>query len=91
MNQKINAIQEIIEKLPIAHQYLLLYLLDLLGIFVTAREYTRMDIPCLSSVFAPVSFFTYLFDHQTAEIVLIKQIYFILGHFIASRRQIESQ
>ncbi|KAI8061210.1 Rho GTPase activation protein [Thamnidium elegans] len=50
---KIEAVQEIIQKLPIAHQYLLLYLLDMISMFVTAREYTRMDISCLSAVFAP--------------------------------------
>lgn len=55
LDQKIQAIQGIIECLPIAHQYLLLYLLDMLGMFATAHEYTRMDIECLSAVFAPVS------------------------------------
>ncbi|KAG2214992.1 hypothetical protein INT46_010803 [Mucor plumbeus] len=53
LDQKIQAIQGIIECLPIAHQYLLLYLLDMLGMFATAHEYTRMDIECLSAVFAP--------------------------------------
>lgn len=54
LDQKIQAIQGVIECLPIAHQYLLLYLLDLLGMFATAQEYTRMDTACLASVFAPV-------------------------------------
>ncbi|KAL7309697.1 GTPase activating protein (GAP) for Rho1p [Mucor circinelloides] len=53
LDQKIEAVQGVIECLPIAHQYLLLYLLDMLGMFVTAQEYTRMDITCLASVFAP--------------------------------------
>lgn len=55
LDQKIQAIQGVIECLPIAHQYLLLYLLDLLSMFATAHEYTRMDIGCLAAVFAPVS------------------------------------
>lgn len=55
LDQKIQAIQGVIECLPIAHQYLLLYLLDMLGMFVTVQEYTRMDTTCLASVFAPVS------------------------------------
>ncbi|CAO3655426.1 unnamed protein product [Mucor fragilis] len=53
LDQKIQAIQGVIECLPIAHQYLLLYLLDMLGMFVTVQEYTRMDTTCLASVFAP--------------------------------------
>lgn len=52
---KISAIQNVITKLPTAHQYLLLYLLDLLSVFATAAEYTKMDVACLSAVFAPVS------------------------------------
>ncbi|KAG2208071.1 hypothetical protein INT47_010433 [Mucor saturninus] len=53
LDLKIEAIQNIIAQLPLAHQYLLLYLLDMMGMFVTAQEYTRMDIACLSAVFAP--------------------------------------
>ncbi|CEP09286.1 hypothetical protein [Parasitella parasitica] len=53
LDEKIEAIQGVIECLPIAHQYLLLYLLDMLGMFVTAQEYTRMDTTCLAAVFAP--------------------------------------
>ena len=40
---KIDAFQNLIERLPIAHQYLLLYLLDLLFLFSQCVEYTRMD------------------------------------------------
>lgn len=54
MNQKIQAIQCTIERLPTAHQFLLLYLLDMLGMFGSAREFTRMDSDCLAAVFAPV-------------------------------------
>lgn len=53
MNQKIQAIQCTIERLPTAHQFLLLYLLDMLGMFGSAREFTRMDSDCLAAVFAP--------------------------------------
>ncbi|RCH79620.1 hypothetical protein CU098_004135 [Rhizopus stolonifer] len=53
LDQKIQDIQRIIECLPVAHQYLLLYLLDMLGMFTTTQEYTRMDTACLASVFAP--------------------------------------
>lgn len=55
LDMKISAIQSVIAKLPTAHQYLLLYLLDLLSVFATAVEYTKMDAACLSAVFAPVS------------------------------------
>lgn len=53
LDLKIKAIQEIIAKLPTAHQYLLLYMLDLLSMFATAVDYTRMNVECLSAVFAP--------------------------------------
>ncbi|KAI8642975.1 Rho GTPase activation protein [Parasitella parasitica] len=53
VDAKIEAVQGVIECLPIAHQYLLLYLLDMLGMFVTAQDYTRMDTACLAAVFAP--------------------------------------
>jgi hypothetical protein len=54
IDKKIQAIQHIIERLPTAHQFLLVYLLDMLGMFVSAQEYTRMDTACLAAVFAPV-------------------------------------
>lgn len=57
LDLKIDAIQEIIQKLPKVHQYLLLYLLDMLSMFVNAQENTRMDASCLSAVFAPVKVF----------------------------------
>ncbi|KAI8384502.1 Rho GTPase activation protein [Radiomyces spectabilis] len=50
---KIDAFQKLIQCLPIAHQYLLLYLLDMLSLFVTAEEYTRMGTQTLASIFAP--------------------------------------
>lgn len=52
---KIQAFQNLIDQLPLVHQFLLLYLLDLLSLFALTSHFTRMDIPCLASVFAPVS------------------------------------
>ncbi|OBZ88445.1 Rho-GTPase-activating protein 5 [Choanephora cucurbitarum] len=53
LDKKIEEIQSIIQCLPIAHQYLLLYLLDMLGMFAEAKEYTHMDADCLAAVFTP--------------------------------------
>lgn len=64
--------QEIIQKLPIAHQYLLLYLLDMISMFVTAQEYTRMDITCLSAVFAPVSFLFLFYFYRIGYLLIVK-------------------
>ncbi|RCH79423.1 hypothetical protein CU097_001334, partial [Rhizopus azygosporus] len=50
---KIHAFQKLIEKLPVVHQYLLLYILDLLHLFSLYSDYTRMDITSLSTAFAP--------------------------------------
>ncbi|ORZ18797.1 Rho GTPase activation protein [Absidia repens] len=50
---KTQAFQSLIDKMPLAHQFLLLYLLDLLSIFTLTSHLTRMDISCLASVFAP--------------------------------------
>ncbi|PHZ16961.1 Rho GTPase activation protein [Rhizopus microsporus ATCC 52813] len=50
---KIHAFQKLIEKLPVVHQYLLLYILDLLYLFSLYSDYTRMDITSLSTAFAP--------------------------------------
>ena len=43
----------IIDRLPLAHQFLLLYLLDLLHLFAVNRAFTRMDSANLASVFTP--------------------------------------
>ncbi|KAG0176829.1 hypothetical protein DFQ28_006809 [Apophysomyces sp. BC1034] len=53
LDAKIDAFQNLIDCLPLAHQYLLLYLLDLLGLFALTNEVTRMDTASLASVFAP--------------------------------------
>ncbi|OAD75300.1 hypothetical protein PHYBLDRAFT_38351 [Phycomyces blakesleeanus NRRL 1555(-)] len=50
---KIEAFQTLIECLPLANQYLLLYILDMLGIFSRTCKVTRMDTACLAAVFAP--------------------------------------
>ncbi|CAO3598125.1 unnamed protein product [Absidia cylindrospora] len=50
---KIQAFQSLIDKMPLVHQFLLLYLLDLLSIFTLTSHLTRMNISCLASVFAP--------------------------------------
>ncbi|CAO3596743.1 unnamed protein product [Absidia cylindrospora] len=53
INEKVDAFQVLIEKLPLPNQYLLLYILDMLAIFVTTTRFTRMDIDCLAAVFVP--------------------------------------
>ncbi|KAI8987364.1 hypothetical protein BDF20DRAFT_832307 [Mycotypha africana] len=50
---RIRACQELIHKLPTAHQHLLLYLLDTLSLFASFAEKTKMSITNLSSVFCP--------------------------------------
>jgi hypothetical protein len=45
--------QHLIDKLPLAHQFLLLYLLDLLHLFAANSVFTRMDSANLASVFTP--------------------------------------
>ncbi|KAI8093264.1 Rho GTPase activation protein [Halteromyces radiatus] len=52
-DEKVDAFQTLIEKLPLPHQYLLLYLLDLLALFSTASKYTKMASDCLAAVFVP--------------------------------------
>ncbi|KAI8637554.1 Rho GTPase activation protein [Parasitella parasitica] len=56
LESKIDAFQNLIERLPIAHQYLLLYLLDLLYLFSQCAEYTRMESSSLATAFSPVIF-----------------------------------
>ncbi|KAF7724428.1 hypothetical protein EC973_001092 [Apophysomyces ossiformis] len=53
LEAKIDAFQNLIDCLPLAHQYLLLYLLDLLSLFSLTNEVTRMDTASLASIFAP--------------------------------------
>ncbi|KAI8099058.1 Rho GTPase activation protein [Halteromyces radiatus] len=53
IDAKIQAFQNLIDQMPLVHQFLLLYLLDLLSLFALTSHLTRMDIPCLASVFAP--------------------------------------
>jgi hypothetical protein len=51
---KVDAFQVLIEQLPVVHQYLLLYLLDMLCLFSFCSDTTRMDISSLATAFAPV-------------------------------------
>ncbi|KAI8338130.1 Rho GTPase activation protein [Chlamydoabsidia padenii] len=53
VEQKVDAFQLLIERLPLANQYLLLYLLDMLAIFVTTESHTKMGSECLAAVFVP--------------------------------------
>ncbi|KAG2195998.1 hypothetical protein INT47_011503, partial [Mucor saturninus] len=53
VEEKIEAFQALIEQLPILHQYLLLYLLDLLCLFSLYSENTRMDLSSLATAFSP--------------------------------------
>ncbi|CAO3687837.1 unnamed protein product [Umbelopsis ramanniana] len=50
---KVEAYQGLLDQLPQDHQYLLLYLLDLLALFVQSQKTTRMDASNLASVFTP--------------------------------------
>lgn len=52
-NAKIEAFQNLIDCLPLVHQYLLMYIMDMLGLFANAEEKTRMSISSLAAVFAP--------------------------------------
>jgi hypothetical protein len=61
LQAKIDAFQKLIERLPIVHQYLLLYLLDMLYLFSFYDETTRMDTSSLATAFAPVEFIIYLY------------------------------
>ncbi|KAH8549640.1 Rho GTPase activation protein [Umbelopsis sp. PMI_123] len=51
--EKVEAYQGLLDQLPQDHQYLLLYLLDLLALFVQNQKATRMDASNLASVFTP--------------------------------------
>ncbi|KAI9301892.1 Rho GTPase activation protein, partial [Cunninghamella echinulata] len=53
MDDKLDAFQVLIEKLPLPHQYLLLYLLDMLALFSTTSDSTKMSTQCLACVFVP--------------------------------------
>ncbi|KAI9260667.1 Rho GTPase activation protein [Phascolomyces articulosus] len=50
---KIQAFQHLIDELPLVHQYLLLYIMDMLGLFSLTSDETRMDVSALAAVFAP--------------------------------------
>ncbi|KAI9251213.1 Rho GTPase activation protein, partial [Sporodiniella umbellata] len=50
---KVEHFQSLIRKLPIAHQHLLLYLLDLLSLFASNSEQTKMSISNLAAIFCP--------------------------------------
>ncbi|KAG2219891.1 hypothetical protein INT45_001636, partial [Circinella minor] len=50
---KVNAYQKLIERLPLPNQFLLLYLLDLLGVYAMHTETTLMDISSLAIIFTP--------------------------------------
>ncbi|KAL1914380.1 uncharacterized protein VTP21DRAFT_8960 [Calcarisporiella thermophila] len=50
---RVLAFQSLIEQIPLPHQYLLLYLLDLLSVFAVNSRWNRMDANNLASVFAP--------------------------------------
>ncbi|KAI9286294.1 hypothetical protein BC943DRAFT_359463 [Umbelopsis sp. AD052] len=51
--ERISAFQTLIERLPLPHQFLLLYLLDMLSIFASNDEVNRMNASNLAAVFTP--------------------------------------
>lgn len=75
---KVDTFQALIEQLPTLHQYLLLYLLDILCLFSLYSENTRMDLSSLATAFAPVSpFLIYLF--------ILTHHFIYLGHTFGSK------
>ncbi|KAI9314327.1 Rho GTPase activation protein [Dichotomocladium elegans] len=53
LEAKIEAFQNLIECLPLVHQYLLMYIMDFLDLFSSTVEETRMDVSAIAAVFAP--------------------------------------
>lgn len=82
LDAKIQAFQNLILSLPLVHQYLLLYIMDMLGLFSMTKDKTRMDVSALAAVFAPVSI------HWHQEEILCKQMahFYALGRLVSSRR-----
>ncbi|RCH82939.1 hypothetical protein CU098_002720, partial [Rhizopus stolonifer] len=70
LEAKVNAFQSLIQKLPIVHQFLLLYLLDLLYLFSLHADTTRMDLCSLATAFAPVSMGALYFPQTHREQVI---------------------
>lgn len=52
-NERITAFQTLIQKLPLPHQFLLLYLLDMLSLFAQHEEVNLMSASNLAAVFTP--------------------------------------
>ncbi|KAL1921269.1 uncharacterized protein VTP21DRAFT_10985 [Calcarisporiella thermophila] len=52
-DQRIEKFQLLIEHIPLSHQFMLLYLLDMLAIFAAHSHANRMDSQNLASVFQP--------------------------------------
>lgn len=52
-NERITAFQTLIQKLPLPHQFLLLYLLDMLSLFAQHEEINLMGASNLAAVFTP--------------------------------------
>ncbi|KAI9032928.1 hypothetical protein CLU79DRAFT_728803 [Phycomyces nitens] len=52
-DQRITAFRSLIRKLPLAHQHLLLYLLDMLNVFAQNSCVNRMDASNLAAMFCP--------------------------------------
>ncbi|OBZ90374.1 Rho-GTPase-activating protein 5 [Choanephora cucurbitarum] len=50
---RIEALQQLIQRMPIPHQHLLLYLLDTLSLFASNASETKMTISNLAAVFCP--------------------------------------
>ncbi|KAI8576167.1 hypothetical protein K450DRAFT_179688, partial [Umbelopsis ramanniana AG] len=51
--ERISAFQTLIERLPLPHQFLLLYILDMLSIFASNDEVNLMSASNLAAVFTP--------------------------------------
>lgn len=61
LSSKIDGFQKLIEKLPTVHQYVLLYILDILYLFSLYYQHTRMDISSLATTFTPVGLILFFF------------------------------
>lgn len=79
---RIQAFQHLIQQLPIPHQHLLLYLLDMLSLFASNEMENRMDAANLAIVFAP-SIFSHPSHNSPVQMAIMKRVLEFLIEFQA--------
>lgn len=79
---RIQAFQHLIQQLPIPHQHLLLYLLDMLSLFASNEMENRMDAANLAIVFAP-SIFSHPNHNSPVQMAIMKRVLEFLIEFQA--------